>query len=127
MVHVCTSVTFHSLSNSRRFFAVMRSIHAIIFLTCISFSAGAFQADAATIERQPNGITLQLAAGELRIQVVSAAVVHAAFSKSSGFFQRTSIDRVELPPAATPFTVKESLAAITLATAELRVSVDRET
>ena len=105
----------------------MRSIHAIVLLICVSFPASTFPATAATIERQPNGITLQLAAGELRIQVVSAAVVRVAFSKSSGFFQRTSIDRVELPPAATPFTVKESPAAITLATAELRVSIDRET
>lgn len=105
----------------------MRSIHAIIFLICSGFPAVTFSAAPATLERQPNGIGLQLATGELRIQVVSAAVVRVAFSKSAGFFQRTSIDRVALPPGETPFTVKESPAAIVLATAELRVTVDRET
>jgi alpha-D-xyloside xylohydrolase len=105
----------------------MRSIHAIVFLILASFPANAFSAAPATIERQPNGITLQLAMGELRIQVISAAVVRVAFSKSSGFFQRTSIERVALPPAATPFTVRESPAAIILTTAELQVSIDRET
>jgi alpha-D-xyloside xylohydrolase len=105
----------------------MRSIHTIVLLTCVSFPAGAFSAVPATIERQPNGITLQLATGELRIQVVSAAVVRVAFSKSADFFQRTSVDRVADPLAATPFTVKESPAAIILSTAEMRVSFDRET
>ncbi|MGP8225591.1 MAG: PA14 domain-containing protein, partial [Terracidiphilus sp.] len=105
----------------------MRSIHAIVLLIYVSISAVAFCAAPATVERQPDGITLQLAAGKLRIQVISAAVVRVAFSKSSNFFQRTSIDRVALPLAATPFTVNESAAAIVLATAELQVSIDRET
>lgn len=105
----------------------MRSIHAIVFLILASFPANAFSAAPATIERQPDGIALQLAAGELRIQVVSNAVVRVAFSKSPDFFQRISIDRVALPRAATSFTVKESPAAIVLSTAELRVTVDRET
>ena len=76
---------------------------------------------------QPNGMTLRLANGELRIEVISAAVVRVAFSKSSDFFQRTSIDRVAIPPGTTPFTVKERPAAIILTTAKLRVNVDRET
>ena len=105
----------------------MRSIQAIFLLSSISFSTGALSAAPASVERQPDGITLQLAAGELRIQVVSDAVVRVAFSKSPDFFQRISIDRVTLPPAATPFTVRESPAAIILSTAELRVTVDRDT
>lgn len=105
----------------------MRSILAIVFLICAGFPGVMFSAAPAAIERQPNGITLQLSAGELRIQVVSAAVVRVAFSNSPVFFQRTSIDRVALSPADTPFTVKESPQAIVLATAELRVTVDRET
>ena len=81
----------------------------------------------APVERQPNGITLRLAAGELRIQVVSAGVVRVAFSNSPGFFQRTSIDRVAVPAGGARFTVKESAEAVILATAEVRVTVDRET
>jgi hypothetical protein len=81
----------------------MRSIHAIVFLSCVSFSAVAFSWAPATIERQPDGITLQLATGEPRIQVVSAAVVRVAFSKSYSFFEGTSIGRVAFCSAATAF------------------------
>jgi alpha-D-xyloside xylohydrolase len=79
------------------------------------------------MEQQPDGMTLRLAAGELRIQVISAAVVRVAFARSPDFFSRSSIDRAALPPGTTPFTVSESPAGFTLATTKLRVTVDRET
>ncbi len=79
------------------------------------------------MEQQSDGMTLRLATGELRIQVISACVVRVAFSNSPDFISRTSIDRVALPPGTTPFTVSESPAGFTLVTTELRVTVDRET
>jgi alpha-D-xyloside xylohydrolase len=79
------------------------------------------------MERQPDGMTLRLASGELRIQVISGAIVRVAFSNFPGFFARTSIDRVTLSPSATPFTVSESPEKFLLVTDKLRVTVDRET
>jgi alpha-D-xyloside xylohydrolase len=79
------------------------------------------------MEQESDGMTLHLASGALRIQVISDTVVRVAFSASRNFFSRTSIDRVPLPPATTPFKISESRADFTLATAKLRVIVDRET
>jgi alpha-D-xyloside xylohydrolase len=97
-----------------------------VLLMCSSLSSWAVSADPVSIDRRSDGVTLHFVAGDLRIQVISDSVVRVAFSKSPAFFNRTSIDRTALEPAATPFTVSESPAGFTIATAEMRVSVDRE-
>jgi len=116
-------------TNSRislRCFSIMRSIHAIVFLILASFPANAFSAAPATIERQPDGIALQLAAGELRIQWFPTLCARRLFQVPR--FLSTNFYR---PSCASPcchvLHVKESPAAIVLSTAELRVTVDRET
>ena len=78
------------------------------------------------MEREADGLTLQMAAGKLRIQIISESVVRVAFAPSAAFFSRASIDRVPLPAARTPFKIGESPAEYTLTTAKLRVSIDRE-
>jgi alpha-D-xyloside xylohydrolase len=72
-------------------------------------------------------MAVRLAAGELRIQVISETVVRVAFSPSSGFFGRTTIDRVPLAPSETKFKIDETRTSFTLSTAKLRAIVDRET
>ena len=95
---------------------------------CLSVPALGFAAAAApTIEREPDGMAVHMASGELRIQVLSDTVVRIEFSGSPSFFSRTSIDRVPLPPASTSFKLGESREDFTLTTAKLRVIVDRET
>ncbi len=80
-----------------------------------------------TLQRQADGMAVQVANGDLRIQVMSDTVLRVAFSPSPDFFTRASIDRVPLPTNVTPFTIQESSACYTLTTAKLRVTVDRET
>lgn len=82
---------------------------------------------APALHKQADGITLGMASGELRIQVISDSIVRIAFSPSRAFLTRSSIDRVPLPPHATPFTVSQSPVAVTLVTARLRVRIDRKT
>ena len=78
------------------------------------------------MQREPDGMNLRLPTGELRIEVLSDAAVRVAFSASPDFFSRTSITRVPLPPQQAHFQIIESNASYTLATDQLRVSVDRQ-
>ena len=106
----------------------MRLIHTLILTFFLSIPALSFSANAATtMERQADGMVLHQANGDLRIQILSDAVVRVAFSRSPAFFTRTSIDRVPLAPCRVAFRVSQSPAKFTLATAKLRVSVDRGT
>jgi hypothetical protein len=50
------------------------------------------------MEREPDGMNLRLPNGELRIEILGDSAVRVAFSKSPGFFSRTSIARVPLSP-----------------------------
>lgn len=95
--------------------------------TCLGFPPGALCAAPAPMERLSDGMTLHLATGDLRLQVVTGSVVRVAFSPSPGFFSRNSIDRVPLPSSTPSFTLNETSAAITLTTEKLRVTVDRQT
>ncbi len=79
------------------------------------------------MEREPDGMALHLASGELRIQVVSDTVIRVEFSASQSFFSRTTIDRVPLSPATTYFTISKSRVNFTLATTKVLVIVDRQT
>ncbi len=79
------------------------------------------------MERQTDGMSVQLPAGELRIQVISDSVVRVAFAKNPEFFNRVSIDRVPPAKEAIPFTISESETDFTVTTGKLRVIVDRKT
>jgi alpha-D-xyloside xylohydrolase len=69
-------------------------------------------------------MAVQFAQGELRLQIISASVVRVEFSSKQGFFSRTSIDRVPLPPSTAPFSVSTTPDAIMLNTARLRIRVN---
>jgi alpha-D-xyloside xylohydrolase len=112
--------------SSQRFF-VMRLINATVLATCLCIPALAFPATTATIGQEPDGMVVHLASGELRIQVVSDSVVRVAFSASPDFFSHISIARVPPPSTAAPFKIDESSSDFVLATARLRVIVNRET
>ncbi|MGH9607573.1 MAG: TIM-barrel domain-containing protein [Terracidiphilus sp.] len=104
----------------------MRILCAPALAVSIAISAIASPPASPTMERQPGGMTVHLASGDLEIQSLSNSVVRVAFSASPSFFNRASIDRVPLP-ADTAFTVSESPADFVLTTAKLRVLVDRKT
>ncbi len=113
----------------------MKNVYISVLAACLSISALASPTAAGTVQRESDGMILQLPSGELRIQVISDTVVRVAFSASPKFFSRQSIDRVPLTTAATPdkfpatapFKMMESPAQATLSTARLRVLVDRKT
>jgi alpha-D-xyloside xylohydrolase len=103
----------------------MHRVHSAILLAC--FGIPALAAPSANMERVADGMVLHRPSGELRIQVVSDTVVRVAFAPSAAFFSRASIMRVPPPPSTTPFSITSAPADFILATAKLRVLVNRET
>ena len=102
-------------------------IRVLVLAVCLGLPDFAFPQATATMKREPDGMTVRLASGELRIQVVSDTAVRVAFSPTRNFFSRASIIRVPLSPSATPFKTSASAVSLTLATGKLRVTVNRET
>ena len=105
----------------------MRFTKAILFAASLSFSAQTLLAAPATMERQPDGITLHLDSGDLRIQVLSDAVVRVAFAHSPSFFTHASIDVIPHAPIASGWKLAERPAAFILSTMKLQVTIDRNT
>jgi len=105
----------------------MRFTKAILFAASLGFSAQTLLAAPATMERQPDGITLHLDSGDLRIQVLSDAVVRVAFAHSPSFFSRASIDVIPHAPIASGWKLSERPAAFILSTMKLQVTIDRGT
>jgi alpha-D-xyloside xylohydrolase len=93
-------------------------------------AVGAAGASPAGVEREADGVVVRLAEGELRLQVLSDAVVRVAFAKdwakAAEFFGRASIDVVPHAGMTSGWKVTEGPASVTLATAKLRVTVDRK-
>lgn len=109
-------------------FAILCSIILVVGFAIPTYPQTAPAAAApASMIRQPDGMAIQYASGALRIQALSETVVRVAFSASSSFFTRTSIDRVPVEDPWPAFTVAESPEAFTLSTAKVRVNVDRTT
>ncbi|HEY1803617.1 MAG TPA: TIM-barrel domain-containing protein [Terracidiphilus sp.] len=104
----------------------MRNIYLAFLILCLSVSGQAANSTGIAMQREPDGMKLHLANGELYLQVLSENAVRVAFSASPDFFDRTSIDRVPLPPENAAFQISESETIYTLVTDELHVSVDRE-
>ena len=76
-----TALSLYGSPKHRRYFAILA--------ICLSIPALASSAaEAPMMEREPDGIALHLAAGELRIQVISDAVVRVVFPFSPSFFSR---------------------------------------
>jgi alpha-D-xyloside xylohydrolase len=99
----------------------------LVLAACLGLPEVAFPQAAATMEREPDGLAVQLASGELRIQVVSETAVRVAFSPSRDFFRRASILRVPLSPSETPFKISSSPLSFMLTTGKLQVAVNRQT
>jgi alpha-D-xyloside xylohydrolase len=107
-------------------FFLMPSANAAIFLACLSVFTSVLHAAPPTLDRQPDGMTVHLDSGDLRIQVLSDTVVRVAFSKSSGFFSHASIDVVPHPSFTTGWKISEKTTAFTLSTSRIQVNVDRQ-
>jgi alpha-D-xyloside xylohydrolase len=84
----------------------------------------------ARVEQEADGVVVRLAEGELRLQVLSDAVVRVAFvkdgAKAEEFFGRASIDVVAHAGMTSGWKVVEGSGAVALTTAKLRVTVDRK-
>ena len=77
------------------------------------------------IDRQPDGLTLHLDAGDLRIQLLSDSIVRVAFARSADFFSRASLDVLPNPSLTSGWKLAERPASFVLTTAKLHVIVDR--
>ena len=79
----------------------------------------------ARIGPQPDGLTLHLDSGDLRIQLLSDSVVRVAFARSASFFTRASLDVLPQASLTTGWKLAESHASFVLTTAKLHVIVTR--
>jgi alpha-D-xyloside xylohydrolase len=77
------------------------------------------------MDRQPDGLILHLAAGDLRVQILSSTVVRVAFAKSPDFFTRASIDVIPHDSMTAGWKLAERPTSIVLSTAKLQVIVNR--
>ncbi len=80
----------------------------------------------ARIGPQPDGLTLHLDSGDLRIQLLSDSVVRVAFARSASFFTRASLDVLPNPSLTTGWKLAERPTSFVLTTARLHVIVDRK-
>ena len=80
----------------------------------------------ARIGPQPDGLTLHLDSGDLRIQLLSDSVVRVAFAKSDSFFTRASLDVLPNPSLTTGWKLAERPTSFILTTAKLQVIVNRK-
>ena len=88
-------------------------------------TATAAPATPAAMDRQPDGLILHLAAGDLRVQILSSTVVRVAFAKSPDFFTRASIDVIPHDSMTAGWKLAERPTSIVLSTAKLQVIVNR--
>jgi alpha-D-xyloside xylohydrolase len=77
------------------------------------------------IEKQTNGVILELPEGFLNIQFFSDSIVHVAFAKDRKFFSRKTIDVVGQPLPQVAFTLEPTLQGWHLKGKQLIVSIDR--
>jgi len=105
----------------------MLSTKAAILAAVLSVAAHALYAAPTQIDRQPDGLTLHLDSGDLRIQILSDTVIRVAFAGSADFFNRTSIDVVPHTPLTAGWKLSERSEAFVLSTAKLQVIVNRQT
>src|SRR5664280_1608407 len=77
------------------------------------------------MDRQPDGLTLHLDSGDLRIQLLSDSVVRVAFAKSVAFFTRASLDVLPQTSLTTGWKLAERPTSFVLTTAKLHVIVNR--
>jgi alpha-D-xyloside xylohydrolase len=105
-------------------------LRALAFTACLSVSVLTLHAAPAsalpTMDRQPDGITVHLDAGDLRIQVLSDTIVRVAFARSAGFFTHASIDVVPPTPATTGWKIVTRPDLFVLTTSKLQVIIDRK-
>jgi alpha-D-xyloside xylohydrolase len=83
-------------------------------------------AQAAPVHKQPDGLTVTLAHGALRVEALAPDVIRVRYSANGNFPpQRVPVLIAHDPPA--PFRVIENAGTVTLATGGLRGMVDRKT
>ena len=78
------------------------------------------------IQPQPNGVTLTMPRGALRLQALTPRIVRVTYSPT-GAFPAPRVPVINGHFAPTPFHLKQSAQAVTLATSLMRAQVDRKT
>lgn len=78
------------------------------------------------VQPQPNGVTLTMPRGALRLQALSPRIVHVTYSPT-GTFPAPRVPVVIGRFTPTPFRLIASAQAVTLATGLMRAQVDRKT
>jgi alpha-D-xyloside xylohydrolase len=81
----------------------------------------------AELEKQADGVVLQLSDGFLNVQVLSDSIVRVAFSNDKSFFSKKTIDVLDHPPSNVSWKLSTTPQALLLSTSKLTVSVDRAT
>jgi alpha-D-xyloside xylohydrolase len=95
-----------------------------LLILAAALLAGGARTHAAAPEKQPDGITIPVRDGFLKIALRTDSIVRVAFAKDRGFFERKSLSVV---PSTTPvpnWTLNTGPSQATITTAKLRIRVD---
>ena len=81
---------------------------------------------ARAVQTQPDGVTLTMPRGALRLQVLTPRIVRVTYSPT-GTFPAPRVPVVNARFAPTPFRLTQSASAVTLTTTLMRAQIDRKT
>jgi alpha-D-xyloside xylohydrolase len=95
----------------------------VLALAAVALSSGAA---APTVEKQAHGALVRFDNGVLRLEVWSDRVVRVTYAPGAELPSLRSLSVISAP-AAVPFEVKETAAAVELSTHALRASIDKNT
>jgi alpha-D-xyloside xylohydrolase len=87
-------------------------------------ATAAWSAPAATVEKAPQGVFLQMDGGTLGVSICAENIVRVAFAKDRAFFDRTTLATAQRQCTSPPWQLTEEPTAATLSTARLKVRVD---
>jgi alpha-D-xyloside xylohydrolase len=100
---------------------------ALAVLAALAFSNGTSLLAANTVDKQPDGITLRLPDGLLRVQVMSDTVIRIAYAKDAAFFSHVSIDVIPHETTTAAWTTKTTPQYVTVNTSKLSIRINRVT
>ncbi len=105
---------------------MLKSLWVVAALAVMFCWARPMNAAAGDVQKQADGIVLQLGDYSLKLQVMDENIIRVAYAKDPSLFTRKTID-VIAEPKGVKWALSETPQTFTLATAKVKARVDRKT
>jgi alpha-D-xyloside xylohydrolase len=105
---------------------MVKSPWAVLVLAVLFYAVLPIHGATAGFDKQEHGIAFQVNGGSLNLQVIDDNIIRVVFAKDPSFFTRKTIDVIATGKTV-PWTVAETPQSVALATANVKVMVDRKT